>query len=179
MKLHHTSLASDHVCERGGPEKATYKHVFGGGFLFLLIHPKSRTQWWMSLLLHFLIWFPSGALTGLSFHAALWPENLHQVSFFFFLSHDLRKDNLSVKKQASFVTVLSNRLASLRTGTAVSCLTWQHSDYIHLSIHIPLSSPQETLFSPTLTNKTGTMHKRKKKNIVRLVESNPLSLSKA
>lgn len=65
-----------------------------------------------------------------------------------FLSHDLRNDNLSVNNQGSSVTGLSNRLASLRTGTAVSysMLPRQRSDYIHLSIHIPLSYPQETLF---------------------------------
>lgn len=28
VKFHNTSLASDHVFERGGPKKATYKHLF-------------------------------------------------------------------------------------------------------------------------------------------------------
>lgn len=153
VKFHHTSLASDHVCEQGGPKKATYKHVGFFFSLFLLIHPKSRTQWWMSLLLYFLIWFPSGALTGLSFHAALWPENLHQVSFFF---ESRFKKRQSIGKKTGLLCYSPVKPVSKFTDWDCSIVFSVATQWLHspLHSHPTLIPPRNTFLSNTLSWQT-------------------------
>lgn len=148
-------------------------------FLFLLIHPKSRTQWWMSLLLYFLIWFPSGALTGLSFHAALWPENLHQG---FFILESWFKKGQSIGKESGLHCCRPVKPVSMFTDWDCSIVfnvatLWLYS---LLHSHPTLIPPRNTFLPNTLSwqTKQEWCTKEKKKNIVRLVESNLLSLNK-
>ena len=164
VKFHHTSLPSDRVFERGGPKKATYKHLF---FPPLPPYPSKELDSVMDVTAAL---FPNmvsfrGFNRFITSRCSV-TQNIYQGEIFLvcFLvmikKNNNKKKTQGVKPVSGFTDSYCSIVFDVTTATQWLCspLCSQPPNK-HLSV-------QHT----ELTDKTGTMHKRKKNQIVSLIE---------